>query len=191
MLQPGLRQVAAGYVLYGTSTMLVFTTGDGVHGFTMDPGVGEFLLSHPNIRIPERGRIYSVNEGYYSYWDEPTKAILEYFKSSDNNNRKPYSGRYIGSLVADFHRNLIYGGIFMYPADNRDPKKPQGKLRLTCEANPMAFLAEQAGGMAVDGRNRILELEVEHLHQRTPLFIGSREDVLKVREVYREFDAKG
>lgn len=191
VLQPGLRQVAAGYVLYGTSTMLVFTTGDGVHGFTMDPGVGEFLLSHPNIRIPERGRIYSVNEGYYSYWDEPTKAILEYFKSSDNNNRKPYSGRYIGSLVADFHRNLIYGGIFMYPADNRDPKKPQGKLRLTCEANPMAFLAEQAGGMAVDGRNRILELEVEHLHQRTPLFIGSREDVLKVREIYREFDAKG
>lgn len=191
VLQKGLRQVAAGYVLYGTSTMLVFTTGDGVHGFTLDPGVGEFLLSHPNIRIPERGRIYSVNEGYYNYWDEPTKAILEYFKSSDNNNRKPYSGRYIGSLVADFHRNLIYGGIFMYPADNRDPKKPQGKLRLTCEANPMAFLAEQAGGMAVDGRNRILEVEVEHLHQRTPLFIGSREDVLKVRELYREYDAKG
>jgi len=191
VLQAGLHQVAAGYVLYGTSTMLVFTTGDGVHGFTLDPGVGEFLLSHPNIRIPEQGRVYSVNEGYSSYWDEPTKEILEYFKSTDNNRRKPYSGRYIGSLVADFHRNLIYGGIFMYPADNRDPKKPEGKLRLTCEANPMAFIVEQAGGMAVDGRNRILELEVENLHQRTPLFIGSREDVLKVREIYREHDAKG
>lgn len=191
VLQAGLHQVAAGYVLYGTSTMLVFTTGDGVHGFTLDPGVGEFLLSHPNIRIPEQGRVYSVNEGYYSYWDEPTKEILEYFKSTDNNRRKPYSGRYIGSLVADFHRNLIYGGIFMYPADNRDPKKPKGKLRLTCEANPMAFIVEQAGGMAVDGRNRVLELEVDHLHQRTPLFIGSREDVLKVREIYREHDAKG
>lgn len=186
MLQKGLEQVAAGYFLYGSSTMLVFTTGDGVHGFTLDPNVGEFLLSHTNIMIPEQGKIYSVNEGYQQYWDKPTKKIISYFKSSKNAVRKPYSLRYIGSLVADFHRNLLYGGIFLYPADNRDPKKPHGKLRLLCEASPMAMIVEQAGGMATDGKQRILEIEPDHLHQRVPLFIGSKNDVEKIMEIYNE-----
>ncbi len=186
MLQKGLEQVAAGYFLYGSSTMLVFTTGDGVHGFTLDPNVGEFLLSHTNIMIPEQGKIYSVNEGYHQYWDKQTKKIVSYFKSSKNAVRKPYSLRYIGSLVADFHRNLLYGGIFLYPADNRDPKKPQGKLRLLCEASPMAMIVEQAGGMATDGKQRILDIEPQHLHQRVPLFIGSKNDVEKVMEIYNE-----
>ncbi|AMK11981.1 MAG: class 1 fructose-bisphosphatase [Pseudodesulfovibrio sp.] len=184
VLQKGSEQVAAGYVLYGSSTMLVFTCGDGVHGFTLDPSVGEFLLSHPNIRIPEQGKIYSVNEGYERYWDRHTKKALAYFKSPKNALRKPYSGRYIGSLVADFHRNLLYGGIFMYPADLRDPKKPTGKLRLTCECNPMAFIVEQAGGMAVDGLNRVMDIEPDHLHQRIPFFCGSRNDVQIVQEIY-------
>jgi len=189
VLQQGVEQVAAGYVLYGSSTMLVFSTGNGVHGFTLDPGVGEFLLSHPNIRIPEQGKIYSVNEGYSQYWDEATHEVVNYFKSSENAHKKPYSARYIGSLVADFHRNLLYGGVFLYPADMRDPKKPAGKLRLLCEANPMAMLAEQAGGMAIDGRKRILEVDPDHLHQRVPLFIGSRNDVRKVQEIYAKYDS--
>jgi fructose-1,6-bisphosphatase I len=184
VLQPGATQVAAGYIVYGSSTMLVFTTGDGVHGFTLDPGVGEFLLSHPNIRIPEQGKIYSVNEGYAQFWDEPTRRAMDYFKSPTNARKKPYSLRYIGSLVADFHRNLLYGGIFLYPADRRDPKKPGGKLRLMCEANPLAMVVEQAGGLATDGVRRILDIEPEHLHQRVPLIIGSRNDVLKVKEIY-------
>ncbi|MBN2140949.1 MAG: class 1 fructose-bisphosphatase [Desulfovibrionaceae bacterium] len=184
VLQKGSEQIAAGYFLYGTSTMLVYSTGNGVNGFTLDPGVGEFLLSHPNIRIPERGRIYSVNEGYYHYWDPATRRIVEYFKNPGNESSKPYSSRYIGSLVSDFHRNLIYGGIFMYPADRRDPKKPRGKLRLMCEAAPLAMLVEQAGGMAVDGERRILDIEPEQLHQRVPLFIGSKQDVQKVLDIY-------
>lgn len=186
MLQKGTEQVAAGYFIYGSSTMLVYTTGDGVHGFTLDPSVGEFLLSHPNIRIPEQGKIYSVNEGYWPYWDKATQGVVSYFKSPLNMRKKPYSLRYIGSLVADFHRNLIYGGIFMYPADHRDPKRPGGKLRLLCEASPMAMIVEQAGGMATDGRRRILDIEPEHLHQRVPLFIGSRNDVQKIVEMYAE-----
>ncbi|MGL1862609.1 MAG: class 1 fructose-bisphosphatase [Pseudodesulfovibrio sp.] len=184
VLQKGKEQVAAGYILYGSSTMLVFTSGDGVHGFTLDPSVGEFLLSHPNIRIPEQGKIYSVNEGNERYWDRDTKKALAYFKSPKNALRKPYSGRYIGSLVADFHRNLLYGGIFMYPPDLRDPKKPVGKLRLTCECNPMAFIVEQAGGMATDGLTRILDVEPEHLHQRIPFFCGSMNDVQVVQEIF-------
>ncbi|WP_449241900.1 class 1 fructose-bisphosphatase [Desulfovibrio sp.] len=184
VLQRGAEQVAAGYIVYGSSTMLVFTTGDGVHGFTLDPGVGEFLLSHPNIRIPEQGRIYSVNEGYQNYWDAPTRQVMEYFKNSEGARRKPYSLRYIGSLVADFHRHLLYGGVFLYPADGRDPKKPGGKLRLMCEANPLAMVVEQAGGLATDGVRRILDIEPEHLHQRVPLVIGSRDDVLKIKEIY-------
>lgn len=187
VLQKGAEQVAAGYIVYGSSTMLVFTTGDGVHGFTLDPGVGEFLLSHPNIRIPEQGKIYSVNEGYASYWDEPTRKVVEYFKTTQNSLKKPYSLRYIGSLVADFHRNLLYGGVFLYPADRRDPKKPVGKLRLTCEANPLAMIVEQAGGLATDGVHRILDIEPEHLHQRVPLFIGSKNDVLAIKEIYESF----
>lgn len=189
ILQKGSMQVAAGYIIYGSSTMLVYTAGNGVHGFTLDPSVGEFLLSHPDIKIPEQGRIYSVNEGYFSYWDEPTRKIVEYFKSPSNALGSPYSSRYIGSLVSDFHRNLIYGGIFMYPADNRDPRKPSGKLRLMLEASPMAMIVEQAGGMAIDGTRRILDIEPQELHQRVPLFVGSKADVEIVQKFYAQASA--
>jgi fructose-1,6-bisphosphatase I len=177
VLQPGIKQVAAGYFLYGSSTMMVYTTGDGVHGFTLYPSVGEFLLSHHNIRIPERGKIYSVNEGYHEYWDEKTRALVNYFKAKDKETGRPYKARYVGSLVADFHRNLLKGGIFMYPADLKDPRKPSGKLRLMVEANPLAMVVKQAGGYASDGFGPILEIQPEELHQRTPLYIGSRKDV--------------
>jgi fructose-1,6-bisphosphatase I len=177
VLQPGYNQVGAGYVLYGPSTMLVYTTGNGVHGFTLDPSVGEFLLSHPNISIPSGGNIYSVNEGNLFYWDEATQKTVTSFKNKESPGRKPYSLRYVGSLVADFHRTLLYGGIFMYPLDHKNPEKPRGKLRLLCEASPMALLAEQAGGAASDGTQRILDIIPQELHQRVPLYIGSREDV--------------
>ncbi|MEF3697599.1 class 1 fructose-bisphosphatase [Desulfolutivibrio sp.] len=189
LLQKGSEQVAAGYFLYGTSTMMVYTTGSGVHGFTLDPSVGEFLLSHPDIRIPETGRVYSVNEAYWHYWDDATREAVAYFKSPDNTRGKPYSLRYIGSLVADFHRNLLYGGIFLYPADFRDPKKPAGKLRLLCEASPLAFVCQQAGGAATDGAGDILDIEPQELHQRVPLFIGSKNDVAKVSEIYAKHRA--
>ena len=175
VLQPGYRQVAAGYFVYGSSTIMVYTTGQGVHGFTLLPGIGEFLLTHENIRIPERGTIYSVNETYYNYWSDGVRRLVDYFKSPDT--KPAYTARYVGSLVSDFHRNLLKGGIFMYPADTRDPKKPHGKLRLMCEANPLAFVAREAGGYASNGEKPILEIEPEELHQRVPLFIGSKEDV--------------
>jgi fructose-1,6-bisphosphatase I len=183
VLQPGIQQVGAGYFLYGSSTMMVYTTGNGVHGFTLYPSVGEFLLSHGNIRIPEKGNIYSVNEGYYQYWDEKTRALVDYFKTEDRETGRPYKARYVGSLVADFHRNLLKGGIFMYPADLKDPKKTSGKLRLMPEANPLAMVVEQAGGHASDGYRPILEIQPKDLHQRTPLYIGSKKDV----EVAEEF----
>jgi len=173
-LRKGTEQVAAGYVLYGSSTMLVFTTGSGVHGFTFDPSVGEFLLSHDNIKMSKRGAIYSVNEGNYERWEEGTKKYINYLKQVDKDTNRPYSSRYIGSLVADFHRNLLYGGIFLYPGDK---KNPQGKLRLLYEANPLAFIVEQAGGCASDGRRRILDIQPEQLHQKIPLIIGSYDDV--------------
>ncbi|NIR47898.1 class 1 fructose-bisphosphatase [candidate division KSB1 bacterium] len=178
-LQKGVEQVAAGYVIYGSSTMLVFTTGNGVSGFTYDPSVGEFLLSHENIKIPKRGKIYSVNEGYYDRWDEGMKKYITHLKQSDKETNRPYSARYIGSLVADFHRNLLYGGIFLYPADEKNPK---GKLRLMYEANPLGFIVEQAGGYASDGQRRVLEIEPEDIHQRTPLIIGSHDDVKEAEE---------
>ncbi|MFH1144342.1 MAG: class 1 fructose-bisphosphatase [Candidatus Eisenbacteria bacterium] len=174
ILQRGKNQVCAGYIIYGPSTILVYTTGHGVHGFTLDPSVGEFLLSHPDIHIPEEGGIYSVNEGNYYAWDRPTRQLIEAFKSSENYRGKPYSARYIGSLVADFHRNLLYGGIFLYPADS---KHPSGKLRLLPEANPLAFVVEHAGGLASTGGQRILDIEPRRLHHRVPLIIGSRKDV--------------
>jgi fructose-1,6-bisphosphatase I len=178
-LQPGYKQVAAGYVIYGSSTMLVYTTGDGVHGFTLDPGIGEFLLSHENIRIPPKGKIYSVNVGNYSRWDEGMQQYLHYLHEDDQASRRPYSLRYIGSMVADIHRTLLYGGIFMYPADK---KNPHGKLRLMYEANPMSFIIEQAGGKASNGRTRILDIQPTSLHQHTPLFVGSTEDVSVAEE---------
>ena len=173
MLQPGRRQVAAGYVIYGSSTMLVYTTGQGVHGFTLDPSIGEFLLSHPNIRIPDPGRYLSVNDSYEQYWEEPVKALMRRYRGLDN-ERKAMSVRYVGSLVADFHRNLLGGGIFCYPAN---VKSPQGKLRLLYEASPLAFVVEQAGGAATDGSRRILDIHPTELHQRIPLYVGSKSDV--------------
>jgi len=174
-LQPGRKQVAAGYVVYGSSTMLVYTTGNGVHGFTLDPSIGEFLLSHPNIRIPNPSqRIYSCNEGNYARWTPGQRKLIDHLKGLDGVNEKPFSSRYIGSLVADFHRNLLYGGLFMYPGD---VKSPRGKLRLLYEAAPLAFIVEQAGGRASDGQRDILDIVPETLHQRVPLYIGSREFV--------------
>lgn len=182
-LQPGIRQVASGYVLYGSSTILVYTTGHGVYGFTLDPALGEFLLSHNNIRIPEKSKIYSINEGNYKYWHPGLKKYIKYLQEEDEKTRRPYSTRYIGSMVADIHRNLLYGGIFMYPADSRNPN---GKLRLLYECNPMAFIVESAGGMASNGQKRILEILPENLHQRTPVFIGNKEDVLMVEKFIAE-----
>ena len=178
-LQPGFNQVAAGYFIYGSSTIMVYTTGKGtgVHGFTLFPSVGEFLLSHQNIKIPEKGKIYSVNEGNLLHWDEKTRALVDYFKAKDQETGRPYTSRYVGSLVADFHRNLLKGGIFMYPADNKDPKKPSGKLRLMVEANPLAMVIKEAGGYASNGHGPILEIQPEDLHQRVPLYIGSKQEV--------------
>jgi fructose-1,6-bisphosphatase I len=181
-LQKGSKQVAAGYFIYGSSTMMVYTTGDGVNGFTLFPDLGEFLLSHENIRIPEKGKTYSVNEGNYNYWDQNVRSFVDYLKQPDNTTKRPYTSRYIGSLIADFHRNLLKGGIFMYPADRKDPKKPHGKLRLLCEAAPLAFVVEQAGGYASTGYEGILDIEPEELHQRVPLYIGSKQDVLLAEE---------
>ncbi|MGW8287404.1 MAG: class 1 fructose-bisphosphatase [Desulfobulbales bacterium] len=182
-LRYGYEQVAAGYFLYGSSTMLVYTAGKGVHGFTLDPSVGEFLLSHQNITMPERGSIYSINESYTEYWDERTRAVINYFKSSKNERGKPYTARYIGAMVADFHRNLLFGGIYMYPADSQDPRKPHGKLRLLCEAAPLAFIVEQAGGAASDGKQRILDIKATELHERVPLYIGCKADVAKAMKI--------
>ena len=182
-LRYGSEQVAAGYFLYGSSTMLVYTAGKGVHGFTLDPSVGEFLLSHQNITMPQQGSIYSVNEAYTEYWDKRTRAVINYFKSSKNERGKPYTARYIGTMVADFHRNLLYGGIYMYPADSYDPHKPHGKLRLLCEAAPLGFIVEQAGGAATDGRQRILDIKATELHERVPLFIGCKADVAKAMAI--------
>src|ERR1051325_1936443 len=172
-LQPGSKQVAAGYVIYGSSTMLVYTTGQGAHGFTLDPNLGEFLLSHPDIRIPENARYLSVNDSYEQYWSEEVIDLMRNYRGLVN-GKKPLNGRYVGSLVADFHRNLLGGGIFAYPSNS---KSLNGKLRLLYEANPLAYIVEQAGGGATDGRQRILDIQPKELHQRTPLFIGSRREV--------------
>ncbi|HEV8304748.1 MAG TPA: class 1 fructose-bisphosphatase [Gemmatimonadales bacterium] len=179
LLQLGRKQVAAGYILYGSSTMLVYTTGSGVHGFTLDPTIGEFLLSHPNIRTPEVGRYYSVNESNWNRWSPAVQRVAGAFKNGDA-RVEPRNARYIGSLVADFHRNLISGGIFLYPADT---KNPQGKLRLLYEAAPLALVVEQAGGAATDGRRDILDVAPVALHQRTPLVIGSKADVAFATEI--------
>ena len=173
-LQTGLKQVAAGYVLYGSSTIIVYTAGHGVHGFTLDPSFGEFLLSNENIKIPKKSKIYSINEGNYKFWHPGLKKYIKYLQEEDQETGRPYSLRYVGSMAADIHRNLLYGGIFMYPADS---KHKEGKLRLMIECNPMAFIVEAAGGRATNGKKRILEIQPESLHQRTPLFIGSEEDV--------------
>ena len=179
MLQPGRRQVAAGYILYGSSTMLVYTTGQGAHGFTYDPSIGEFLLSHPDIRIPTVGRYLSVNDSYEQHWEEPVKSLMRKYRGLED-NRRALNVRYVGSLVADFHRNLLGGGVFCYPSNRR---RPEGKLRLLYEANPLAFIVEQAGGAACDGRQRILDIQPTELHQRTPLYIGGKAEVALAHEV--------
>lgn len=185
-LQPGIEQVAAGYVIYGSSTMLVYTTGHGVNAFTLDPSVGLFLMSHPNIKIPEGGNIYSINEANYIYFPEGVKEFIRYCQEDDPETRRPYTTRYIGSLVADFHRNLLRGGIYMYPGTK---KMKSGKLRLLYECNPIAFLAEQAGGKASDGFRRILEIKPDELHQRVPLFVGSKHMVEKA-EYFMNYHSK-
>lgn len=182
-LQTGHQQVAAGYIIYGSSTMLVYTSGDGVNGFTLDPNIGEFILSHPNIKIPDEGKIYSINEGNYNSWESGLKKYIKWVQKEDKRTHRPYTSRYIGSFVADFHRNLLKGGVYIYPADHRSPK---GKLRLMYEANPLAFLIEQAGGKATNGNERILEIVPQKLHERTPVFIGSKKMVERVEAFLRK-----
>ena len=190
ILQNGRKLKAAGYVIYGPSTMMVYSTGDGVHGFTLDPGLGEFLLSHQNIRYPEKPKYYSVNQGYERYWSEGIKRYTKWLQGLDPDRpSKGLSGRYIGSLVADFHRNLLEGGVFYYPADRKDPGKPAGKLRLMFEAIPLSFIAEQAGGYGSDGVRPILDIEPESVHQRTPFIIGDRKLVEMAEEYMRRYDA--
>ncbi|MEW5900603.1 MAG: class 1 fructose-bisphosphatase [Acidobacteriota bacterium] len=186
-LQPGRNLVASGYLAYGSSTMLVYTTGHGVHGFTLDPTVGEFLLSHPHIKTPSPPKYFSVNLGYQMYWSKGVQRYTEYLQGREG-GIKGLSLRYIGTLVSDFHRNLLAGGVFYYPADTKDSKTPHGKLRLLYEAAPLAFIAEQAGGHASDGRGPILDIKPESLHQRTPLYIGNRDLVEKVEEFIRQHD---
>lgn len=176
-MQPGRNLVAGGYIIYGSSTMLVYSTGNGVNGFTLDPSIGEYVLSHPNIKIPNEGKILSINEINYFNWDERIRKYVDYIKKYEE---RVYTGRYIGSLVADFHRNLLKGGVFLYTGDTKNPK---GKLRLLYEAAPMAYIVEQAGGLATDGEQDILDIVPEKLHQKTPLIIGSKWDV----ETYLKF----
>lgn len=184
-LQPGHKQIAAGYVIYGSSTMLVYSSGNGVNGFTYDPTIGVFCLSHPDLRIPESGTIYSINEGNYVHFPDGVKKYIKYCQEEDKATKRPYTSRYIGSLVSDFHRNLIKGGIYMYPSTS---SHPNGKLRLLYECNPMAFLIEQAGGKAIAGPGRrILDIQPTELHQRCPLFVGSPQMVDKLEGFIREF----
>jgi len=182
MLQPGSKQVAAGYVLYGSSTMLVYTTGRGVNGFTLDPSIGEFCLSHPDMRMPETGRLYAMNEGNINICEEGLREYVAFCQSFENDKGAPYSGRYIGSLVADFHRNMIKGGIYIYPDTTTSP---EGKLRLLYECNPLAFIAEQAGGLASTGRKRIMDLKPTRLHERVPFYIGSKQMVEKAMSLLK------
>lgn len=183
-LQEGRKQVAAGYVTYGSSTMLVYTTGNGVNGFTYDPSLGLFILSHPDLKTPTEGKYYSINEGQYVTFPQGVKRFIKYCQETDEATKRPYSSRYIGSLVSDFHRNLLKGGIYIYPTSTVYPK---GKLRLLYECNPIAFLAEQAGGMATDGFNPILDIKPTELHQRVPFFVGSSSMVEQAGEFMQEF----
>jgi fructose-1,6-bisphosphatase I len=179
-LQPGNKQLAAGYVVYGSSTMFVYSTGNGVHGFTLDPEVGEYVLSHQNMRFPDSVRCFSANESNYFGWDEPTRKFADHIRYGGEERYKKVSSRYIGSMVADFHRNLLYGGVFLYPADTEHPK---GKLRLLYECSPMAWLAQQAGGAATTGSMDILDIQPEELHERVPIVIGNKQEV----ELYEKF----
>ncbi|MDQ3190157.1 MAG: class 1 fructose-bisphosphatase [Bacteroidota bacterium] len=181
-LQKGTQHVAAGYIIYGSSTMLVYTTGNGVNGFTLDPSIGEFCLSHPDMKIPTGGNTYSINQGNFVHFPDGVKQYIKYCQQEDIATKRPYSSRYIGSLVADFHRNMIKGGIFIYPST---ASAPNGKLRLLYECNPLAYIAEQAGGKATDGFKRILDIQPTEIHQRVPYFIGSTEMVDKAEDFMR------
>jgi fructose-1,6-bisphosphatase I len=183
-LQKGTEQIAAGYVIYGSSTMLVYTTGKGVNGFTLDPSIGEFCLSHPDMMCPKSGTIYSINEGNYVHFPDGVKQYIKYCQMEDKHTHRPYTSRYIGSLVADFHRNLLKGGIFIYPSTLKSPK---GKLRLLYEGNPIAFIIEEAGGRASSGFKRILDLQPKSLHERTPLFVGSTDMVKQAEEFMMKY----
>jgi fructose-1,6-bisphosphatase I len=183
-LQQGTEQVAAGYITYGSSTMLVYTTGKGVNGFTLDPSIGEFCLSHPDMKIPKNGKTYSINEGYYIHFPDGVKKFIKYCQEEDSKSNRPYSSRYIGSAVADIHRNLITGGVFIYPTTSQSPK---GKLRLIYECNPLSLIIEQAGGKASDGFKRILAVQPKSLHQRSPFFIGSAEMVEKAEDFMAKY----
>ncbi len=183
-MQRGTEQVAAGYIIYGSSCMLVYTTGKGVYGFTLDPSIGEFCLSHPNMRTPQNGNVYSINEGNYLHFPDGVKKFIKYCQEEDKVTNRPFSSRYIGSGVADIHRNLITGGVYIYPTTTKSPK---GKLRLLYECNPLAFILEQAGGKASDGNKRIMEIDIKELHQRTPLFVGSSEMVDKALEFMAKY----
>jgi len=192
LTRPGNELLAAGYAMYGAATVLVLTTGLGVNGFLLDPTIGEFILTHRNIKIPKKADIYSINEGNHSQWDEPTREFVDNHckglgPSVDGKKRKAMKARYIGSMVADIHRTLLYGGVFCYPGDK---KSPRGKLRLLYECNPVAFLMEQAGGRATDGHQRILDIQPKKLHERSPVFCGSHDDILVVEELYRKHAAK-
>jgi len=182
VLQPGSKLIAAGYTMYGSATLLVLTTGSGVNMFTYDPASGEFVLSHANVRTPKRKNIYSINEGYSKFWFDPLKKYVEKIKNPTN-DKEIYSQRYVGSMVADVHRTILYGGIFMYPSDSRTK---DGKLRLLYEANPMAFIVEQAGGKASTGVSRILDIQPDSIHQRCPVFLGSLENVEEVESYFKE-----
>ena len=184
-LQKGSEMVAAGYIIYGSSTMLVYTVGRGVNGFTLDPSLGEFCLSHPNIKTPASGKIYSINEGNYEKFPVGIKKYIKYCQEKDAKTNRPYTSRYIGSLVADFHRNMLKGGVFMYPSTD---SHPNGKLRLLYECNPIAFIAEQAGGLAFSEEGRILDLQPEAIHQRMTFYAGAHDMVMKVKEFLNFFN---
>lgn len=186
-MQKGSLQVAAGYLIYGSSTMLVYSTGQGVYGFTLDQTVGEFFLSHEMMTFPDRPTLYSINESNCHYWDRPTSEYVQYIKSVDPATRRPLNARYVGSLVGDFHRNLLKGGIFLYPADLKDPDRREGKLRLLFEAAPLAFIAQQAGGYASTGKEAILDIQPSTLHQRVPLIVGNRQEVKRYEEFVKKY----
>lgn len=188
VLQPGNRLVAAGYVVYGSSTMMVYSTGQGVHGFTLDPSVGEFLLSHESIRFPENPLYYSVNQGNEKYWTPGVRRYVKWLQGIHGEGQKPLAHRYVGSMVADFHRNVLRGGIFLYPGDLQHKSKPYGKVRLMYEVQALAFLAEQAGGYASDGIGNVLDIQPHALHQRVPLYIGSRDLVEKAEQFIGDYD---
>lgn len=174
LLQPGRKMVCGGYVLYGPSSMLVYSTGNGVSGFTYDPSIGEFILTHPNMQFPSFSKCYSVNECYWEWWSKPLRDFVSWLKTPNKEEHRPYTSRYVGSLVSDFHRNLLYGGIFFYPTDTRSST---GKLRLMYECAPLSYIAEQAGGLGSTGEFNILDVKPDKIHQRVPLFIGTKRDV--------------